>query len=181
MPPERSARAIAARMPATSVARPPYRGSAAFRISAAASPTALDSSTSLAPTIGLLGGSRRSKPASARGQPFFRSLTVCPFRSTSRSSQSSPQKGQVTCSNSSDGARSPMAWRAVEVGMRLTSSTVGSERKHGTDCNTTDRRRTNVSAKSARFPRPMLGFGRPGSAAPGRPAVRSNWSRHLWA
>jgi hypothetical protein len=32
-----------------------------------------------------------------------------------------PQKGQVTFSKSSDGARSPVALRAFEVGMRLNS------------------------------------------------------------
>ena len=63
MPLERSASAITARMPSTSVARPPYIGSFALPISLAAASIALASSTSLPLTWGLDGGSFRSKPA----------------------------------------------------------------------------------------------------------------------
>jgi hypothetical protein len=69
-------------------------------MSFAASFTALDSSTSLPFTAGLAGGSLRSKPAIDWAEPFLTILRPVEVRSTTRSSQSVPQNGFTTFSNS---------------------------------------------------------------------------------
>ena len=117
-PPARSASAIAARMPSTSVPRPPNSGLLACLIRDAASLTASASVTALPRIFGLLGGSLRSKPATDRPQPFLSTFSASPFRSISRSSQSMPQNGQATFLNNSWLALVPDDLRASESCMK---------------------------------------------------------------
>src|SRR5262245_19930025 len=145
-PPARSASAITARIPPTSVASPPKRGSFALAISLAASSIAVESSTSVPLTEGLAGGSLRSKPATDWLQPFLTTLRPASVDSTSRSSASVPQNGLTTFSNRCE----PEC--GLGRGMR-DSPPNGGARKHGMGGKTTREREVRHLFSPFRLPR----------------------------